>query len=166
MISTPLPRSLTEGSPQARPCSAASLTYASAPDPELVQSVLREVIVQYFKKTRRDSSLVWYGRRFSHPRDRPTPHTLDPNRGGSPQCQSKAGVLSIEEAKKSYSDQKANLRQQIFATQAELAERNAILKALTKPLSSDSPALPQLHRKQRLHQNHRRSLHHLNLLLK
>jgi Mrp family chromosome partitioning ATPase len=51
----------------------------------------------------------------------------------------KAGVVSLEDAKKSYGDQMARIRQDIFSAEADLAERSAILQAIGKRSSGLPP---------------------------
>lgn len=48
------------------------------------------------------------------------------------ESRSKAGVLSLPDARKAYTEQIAAIRQQIFATRAELAERQAVLRELQR----------------------------------
>jgi Mrp family chromosome partitioning ATPase/capsule polysaccharide export protein KpsE/RkpR len=59
-------------------------------------------------------------------------------------ARNKAGVISIEDTKKILTEQMSALQQQIFNSDADLAQRTALLKELTKNTpSAPSPAAPK-----------------------
>jgi len=101
-------------------------------DPLVAQAVLKEVIASYLKKH------VEIHRAVGLVGDYLTQET-DQLRARLAQTEedlrlamNKAGVISLEESKRSFGEQIARLRQQIFDSQAELAERTSILKEMTK----------------------------------
>ena len=102
------------------------------PDVELVQPVLREIVSQYFKKhleIHRASGMAgdFLSQETDQLRGRLT-QTEDELR----KAKSKAGVVSLDEAKQTTSAQIAAIRQQIFAIDAELAQRLFVYDELTK----------------------------------
>lgn len=112
------------------------------PDHELVQPILREVITQYLKKhteTHHSSSIGddILTQETDSLRSRLT-QTEDELR----KAKSKAGVVSVDDAKKTYSEQVAKIRQEMFAAEAELAERTANLQELTKGAKKDTETKP------------------------
>jgi uncharacterized protein involved in exopolysaccharide biosynthesis/Mrp family chromosome partitioning ATPase len=55
----------------------------------------------------------------------------------------KAGVISMDDSKKAYAEQLLKIREAIYAAEAELAERSAMLGALTKTSPAAAKALEQ-----------------------
>ena len=113
-------------------------------DPQVAPRVLREVIDHYLRlhvEIHRASGTVdeFLTRETDQLRAQLAQTEEDLRRS-----RNKAGVLSLEDAKRTYTEQIASLRQQIFATQAELAERTAILEELRKrsPTPAAAPTLP------------------------
>jgi len=102
------------------------------PDPEVAQQVLKELVDRYLKKH------VEIHRTMGMVGDFLTQET-DQLRARLAQTEeelrktmSKAGIISLEDFKKSTNDQSIRLRQQISELQAELAERTTVFAELTK----------------------------------
>ncbi len=100
-------------------------------DPALVQPVLSEVIAQYLKRhveIHRAAGLVgdFLAQETDQLRAR-LAQTEDDLR----KARTKGEILSVEDAKKNYAAEIASIRQQIFATQADLAEHEAIVQQFT-----------------------------------
>ena len=111
----------------------------SHPDPELVQPILREVIAAYLKKhveVHRTAGMVgdFLTQETDQLRAR-LAQTEDELR----KARNKAGVISLEGEKKSNADEIAHLRQEIFNTQAELAERGSVFQQYTKTTPTKTP---------------------------
>mgnify|MGYP002414118906 CR=1 FL=1 len=106
------------------------------PDPEVAQSVVRQVIDLYLKthvEIHRSAGMVgeFLAQETDQLRSR-LAQTEDELR----KARAKAGVVSVEDAKKAFMDQIAGLRQQVFAAQAERAAKEAVLKDLTERLKN------------------------------
>ncbi len=100
----------------------------SHPDAGVLQPVLRETIDRYLKKhleIHRTAGLIADSltQETDQLRSR-LAQTEDELR----QAKAKAGVTSLEEARKSLADQIASIHQQIYSSQAELAERVSVLQ--------------------------------------
>ncbi len=114
-------------------------------DPEVTQAVVREVIAQYRKmhqEIHRSAGMVgeFLAQETDQLRSR-LAQTEDDLR----KARAKAGVISVEEAKRSYAAQIDALRGQVFAARVEQAQRAAMLKELgrkpaTDPKSVGSPS--------------------------
>jgi uncharacterized protein involved in exopolysaccharide biosynthesis/Mrp family chromosome partitioning ATPase len=108
------------------------------PDPEIVQPVLREVIERYRKlhvETHTANGMLgdFLAQETDQLRSRLS-QTEDELRRAT----AKAGIISIEDAKRAHSEQLTNNRRDQLNAQAELAERTAVLDDLTKRI----PATP------------------------
>ncbi len=108
-------------------------------DAALVQPTLREILDQYLKMhvdVHRAAGMVgdFLAQETDQLRTR-LAQTEDELR----KANQKAGVISLDEAKQTYSKQLAGLREQILAAQAELGERSTILNELTNIPSIDKP---------------------------
>jgi uncharacterized protein involved in exopolysaccharide biosynthesis len=102
------------------------------PDPEVAQSVVRQTIDLYLKahvEVHRSAGMVgeFLAQETDQLRSR-LAQTEDELR----KARAKAGVASVEDAKKAFMDQITGLRQQVFAAQAERAAKEAVLKELTE----------------------------------
>lgn len=107
-------------------------------DPALVQPILAEIIDSYLKRhseIHRESGLAngFLAQQTDLLRAR-----LAQTEEELRKARNKAGIISIDDAKKNYSDQIAKIRQEILNAQAELAERSSMLQEMTKS-SSDAP---------------------------
>jgi polysaccharide biosynthesis transport protein len=110
------------------------------PDPDIVQPVLTGLIDSYFKKH------AEIHQAFGAVDDSLSQETdqlraqLAQTEQELQQARSKAGVISLEDSKRDYTDQIAKIRQGIFDAEAELAEHQATLKAITPaaPGSTDA----------------------------
>ncbi len=107
-------------------------------DPALVQPILAEVIDSYLKRhseIHRESGLVngFLAQQTDLLRSR-----LAQTEEELRKARNKAGIISIDDAKKGYSDQIAKIRQEILNAQAELAERSSMLQEMTRS-SPDTP---------------------------
>ncbi|MCX6953129.1 MAG: hypothetical protein NTV51_13325 [Verrucomicrobia bacterium] len=108
------------------------------PDHELIQPVLREVIQQYFKKHMEiHHSSGMSGDILTQETDT-LKAKLSTTEDELRKAKNKAGVVSVEDAKKVNSQQVATIRAEIFAAEAELAERTAILQENTKLLKKET----------------------------
>jgi uncharacterized protein involved in exopolysaccharide biosynthesis len=108
------------------------------PDAEIAQSVLKETITQYTKmhtEIHRSAGMVgdFLAQETDQLRSR-----LNQTEEDLRKARAKAGVVSVEDAKKAYATQIDNLRQQVFAAQVELAQRGAMLKQLA-PKAAQAP---------------------------
>lgn len=119
------------------------------PDPEVVQPVLREMIDHYLKmhlEVHHSVGLV--AESVAQETDQLRAH-LEETEEELRKANTKAGVTSIADAKKTYADQVAELREEIFGAQAELAERSSVVQEVTNrspvktPAASGAPVVPQ-----------------------
>lgn len=102
------------------------------PDPEITQSVLRQLVDTYFKKHVEIHRSVGALDEFLFQQTDQLRSRLSQTEQDLRQARSKAGVLSLEDSKKLYTVQIAKLREEYFSAQAELAERKARLGKLAK----------------------------------
>jgi len=63
-------------------------------------------------------------------------------------AQEKAGIISLDDTKKAYTEQAARIRQEIFSAEADLADRSATLQAMTGTglslsAAAGTPAIPE-----------------------
>jgi uncharacterized protein involved in exopolysaccharide biosynthesis/Mrp family chromosome partitioning ATPase len=106
-------------------------------NPEVVQPVLRELIEKYLRKHVDIHQAVGVFDNFLTRQTEELRSQLARTEQELQQARSRAGVLSLTDTKKVYTDQISKIRQELFDAQAELAEHQAILKDLTRP----APAL-------------------------
>lgn len=102
------------------------------PDPELVQPVLREVVDRYLKmhvEIHRAAGML--GDLFSQETDKLRSRLLETEEELR-KLRNRAGVTSVDEAKKAYATQITELRGQIYAVQADLATRTSVLEEMAK----------------------------------
>jgi polysaccharide biosynthesis transport protein len=102
------------------------------PDPEVVQVVLREMVDAYLKKHREVHSVAGMAGDFLAQQTDDLRSRLLRTEEELNKVTNKAGVVSVDDAKKSYSEQISRIRQEIFDTQADLVERSSILQIMTK----------------------------------
>ena len=112
------------------------------PDPEIVQPVLREVIIQYLKMHVEIHRAVGIVGDFLTQETDQLRSRLAQTEEELRKARNKAGVISVEDAKKSYTEQTTKIRQEIFDAQAELAERSSVLHELSKGSPDASAAAP------------------------
>ena len=119
--------------------SVIDVTFAH-PDPELVQPVLREVIDAYRKlhvETHTANGML--GDFLAQETDQlhsRLSHTEDELRKAT----SKAGIISLEDARKAASDQLTAIHRDLLTAQADLAERTAMLASLTQRRATPTDA--------------------------
>ena len=106
------------------------------PDREMVQPILSEIIVSYFKKHNQihlgnvmlsDFSVQETNRLYKE---------IAQTKEALKNARSTAGVFSLDASDKSYDEQISQIRSKLFATQAELVERKEVAKAMSNALSS------------------------------
>jgi polysaccharide biosynthesis transport protein len=109
-------------------------------DPEIVQPVLREVIDRYFKlhvETHTANGML--GDFLTQETDQ-LRSRLAQTEEDLRKAIGKAGIISLEDAKKTNSDQLAAIRRELFNAQAELAQRTAVLEELKRRFPTNSAA--------------------------
>ncbi|HTS19754.1 MAG TPA: Wzz/FepE/Etk N-terminal domain-containing protein [Verrucomicrobiae bacterium] len=111
------------------------------PDPDIVQPVLTGLIDNYFKKHAEiHQALGSVDDLLSQETDQlrtQLAQTEDDLR----QARNKAGVISLADSTKNYADEIAKIQQEVFDAQADLAEHQAMLKAMSVtplPVASQS----------------------------
>jgi len=102
------------------------------PDREVVQAVLHEVIDQYLKMHVEIHRAVGIIGDFLTQETDQLRARLSQTEEELRKARNKAGVISVEDSKKAFSDQLARIRQEIFVAQAELVERTSVLEQITK----------------------------------
>jgi succinoglycan biosynthesis transport protein ExoP len=110
-------------------------------DPEVVQTALREFIVQYLKKHAEIHRAVGMVGDYLIQETDQLRARLTQTEEDLRKLMNQANITSLEESKKNYADQVARLRQQIFDTMAELAQRTSVMQEMTKgsaPASSEA----------------------------
>jgi uncharacterized protein involved in exopolysaccharide biosynthesis/Mrp family chromosome partitioning ATPase len=102
------------------------------PDPNVVQPVLAAIIDAYLKKHVEIHEAVGIvGDYLSQETDQ-LRSSLAQTEEELRKARDKAGVVSLEQARKSYAEQIARLQQDILSSEAELAERSAALQGSSK----------------------------------
>jgi len=106
------------------------------PDPEMVQPVLGEIIVRYFKKHAEiHQGSVMFGD-FSIQETNRLFKAIAQTKEELKNARSTAGVFSVAAADKSYGEQVSQIRNKLFAAQAELVERREVLKQMSNAVSA------------------------------
>ncbi|MGH7989164.1 MAG: GumC family protein [Limisphaerales bacterium] len=98
------------------------------PDPKVVQPVLSAIIDSYFKK---HAQMHYGGAVFNDFLVQETNRLrieLTQTETALQKAKDKAGVISVDDAKKGYEQQISQIREELFTAQAELAEHEGILK--------------------------------------
>ncbi|HEY3932309.1 MAG TPA: Wzz/FepE/Etk N-terminal domain-containing protein [Verrucomicrobiae bacterium] len=106
------------------------------PDPEIVQPILNGIIQSYYSNHIRmhlggvvfNDFLIQETNRLSN--------ELAETEDALQKAKTKAGVISVDEAKKGYEEQISQIRGELLTAQAELAEHEGILKEVTGVSSS------------------------------
>ena len=112
------------------------------PDPEITAQVVRLVVDQYLKthvEIHRSSGMV--GEFLAQETDQ-LRSRLAQTEEELRRARAKAGVLSVEDARRSITDQINGMRQQIFGLRAEQAAREMTLKQLTERRAKLEPKAP------------------------
>ncbi len=107
------------------------LVFAS-PDPTVVQPVLTAIVDAYLKKhveVHRGMGSVGY---FLSQETDQLRSRLSQTEDELRKAKDKAGIISLDDSKKAYAEQVLKIRESIYAAEAELAERSAMLTNLTK----------------------------------
>lgn len=121
LVVEPLPKS-----------SVIRLVYES-PDPTLVQPVLTAVVDAYLKKhVEVHRAMGAVGDFLSQETDQ-LRSRLSQTEDDLRKAKDKAGIISLDDSKKAYGDQLAKIHEDLYAAEAELADRSAVLGNLTKP---------------------------------
>lgn len=123
----------------ARNSSVISISFRH-PDSEIVQIVLREVVANYLKKHTEIHRAVGIVGDFLTQETDQLRSRLAQTEEELRKATNKAGIISLEDYKKTTSEQLSRLRQQIFDVQAELAERISIYEQMTKTQAGATPA--------------------------
>src|ERR1035438_8194699 len=106
------------------------------PDPEMVQPILSEIIVCYFRKhTQVHLGSVMSGD-YSIQETNRLYKALAQTKEELKNAKNTAGVFSIDAADKSYEEQLSQIRTKLFAAQAELVERKEVLNGMSNVLSA------------------------------
>jgi uncharacterized protein involved in exopolysaccharide biosynthesis/Mrp family chromosome partitioning ATPase len=118
------------------------------PDPEVVQPVLNEVIDDYFKKHAEIHRAAGTSDDFLTQETDQLRSKLAQTEQELRKAKNKAGVISLDDSRKAYTEQIAKIRQEIFDAEAQLAERQAALNGIAKllPGATEAPiaALPEI----------------------
>ncbi|MGA2656142.1 MAG: hypothetical protein ABSH34_01355 [Verrucomicrobiota bacterium] len=114
-------------------------------DPDVVQPVLRAMIEAYLiRHAEIHRAVGLYDDYLTKQRDQ-LKSRLDNTEEDLRKAKAKVGIISIEDSKKSYSEQLVKLRQEIMDTDAQLAERQAEVGAMTRLFPANpSPAASSL----------------------
>ncbi|MBI3853214.1 MAG: hypothetical protein HY298_23435 [Verrucomicrobia bacterium] len=101
------------------------------PDPEVTREVLRKVIVAYVKKHKEMHQTAGIFGDFVSQETERLRTDLAQTEKELRAAKSKAGVTSLEDAKRAWTEQISRVRGDLFSAQAELAERQARLEETT-----------------------------------
>jgi uncharacterized protein involved in exopolysaccharide biosynthesis/Mrp family chromosome partitioning ATPase len=101
------------------------------PDPDVVQPVLTGLIDSYLKKHAEIHQAFGVVDDYLSQETDQLRAQLAQTEEELHEARNKAGVISLEDSKKDYTDQIAKIRQEIFDAEAELAEHQATLTAIT-----------------------------------
>ena len=106
------------------------------PDPEMVQSILSEIVARYFKKHAEiHQGSVMFGD-FSVQETNRLYKEIAQTKEELKSARSIAGVFSVDAADKSYGEQISQIRTKLFAAQAELVERKEVLATMSNTFSA------------------------------
>lgn len=115
------------------------------PDPEIAQAALRELVESYMRKHVEIHRAVGIVGDFLTQETDQLRSRLAQTEEELRKTTNRAGVISLEDSKKSFGEQIGRIREQVFDAQAELAERSSVLQEMTKgsPVApSETEALP------------------------
>lgn len=108
-------------------------------NPVTAQVVLKELVASYLKKHREIHRAAGMVNDFLNQETDQLRRRLSDTENELRKATNTAGIISLEDSKKSFGEQIARIRQQIFDAQAELAERTSIMQDLTRGTSSTAP---------------------------
>ena len=104
------------------------------PDPTIVQTILGQLVASYLKKHVKVHSETGVLDEFLTQQTEARRLQLAETKGELKTAKASAGVMNLEEAKRSYTEQIARKRQEVFETEAELAGQQAALKDFETPV--------------------------------
>ena len=108
------------------------------PDPELVQPILSEIIASYFKKHAQiHQGTVMFGDFLIQETNR-LYKDLAQTKEELKSARTNGGVFSIDDASKGYEEQITQIRNKLFAAQAELLERKEVSKEVSSALPTSA----------------------------
>ena len=110
------------------------------PDPEMVQSILNEIIASYFRKHNqiRQGGIMLSD--FSIQETNRLYKDLAQTKEELRAAKISAGIFSADDTDNSYQDQISQIRTKLFAAQTELAERKEALKGMSAAPASPTPS--------------------------
>jgi uncharacterized protein involved in exopolysaccharide biosynthesis/Mrp family chromosome partitioning ATPase len=117
------------------------------PDPEVVQPVLSRLIDSYLKKHAEVHGAAGVSDDFLTQETDQLRSRLAQTEQELRKARNKAGVISLDDTKKAYTEQISKIREALFDAEADLAERQAALKGIAGllPGSSETPTvIPEL----------------------
>ena len=106
------------------------------PDPEMVQSILNEIIAAYFRKHNQIHQGGIMLSDFSIEETNRLYKELAQTKEDLRKAKISAGIFSTDDTDTSYQEQISQIRTKLFAAQTELAERKEASKGMSVPLSS------------------------------
>lgn len=109
------------------------------PDPEIAQTVLRELVTSYLNKHKEIHRAVGIVGDFLTQETDQLRTRLAQTEEELRKAMNKAGIISLEDFKKNTTQEIARIRQQIFDAQAEIAERSSILSEYNKRTPNAAP---------------------------
>ena len=114
------------------------------PNPTVVQPVLAAIIEAYLKKHVEIHEAVGIVGDFLTQETDQLRSRLAQTEDELRKARNKAGIVSLDDSMKAYTEQIARIRQDIFSAEAELAERTAAFQEITKrPPGASQSASPQ-----------------------
>jgi polysaccharide biosynthesis transport protein len=108
------------------------------PDPDVVQPVLAQLIEKYLKRHVDIHQAVGVYDGFLKQQTDQLKTQLSATEQELQKARDSAGLISLTDTKKVYTDQISKIRQELFEAEAELAERRASLDEMTKLLATPS----------------------------
>ncbi len=109
------------------------------PDPEIAREVLRKVVVAYSDRHIELRNPLELGNFFTHETER-LRKELEQTEQRLKEAKTQAGVASIEDARKAFTEQISALREELFKAQAELASYQVVLDEANKQGSTNNVA--------------------------
>lgn len=103
------------------------------PDRKLVQPILSEIVDAYLTKHAQMHEGLGVPNSFLTNETARLRAELSQTGAELRKLKNAAGVISVTDSQKAYTDQISKIRQEIYSSEAELSERQAMLEALTKP---------------------------------
>lgn len=113
----------------------------SHPDPNVAQAVLRQLIVSYLKKHVELHRGLGDLEKFLAQQTDQLKGRLNQTDEALQKIKEKAGIISPEDARKTYNDLMSKIRQELFQIEADIAQRKALLADTAQSKSEDAAAL-------------------------